>query len=339
MGADGDLRMFIGRGTKVYVLPLLHRGQVSFDITALNPDSSWAPAVTKEDILATVEGFDQRIVTMAEALDMGTVNVRAVYDIDPVEVWHSDAVVLIGDAAHAMCHHQGQGANSAILDAGAIADALTAEPLRARGPRRLPGDPQARHRRAPAHLPQRLERRRARRSLPRSEAGPGRRDHPGLTSWHCIQRSRGSSAPSRRHRTGRSTRSRCGPTRSRTCRRSEERLPLHAVEDTTVPTAEGRCRSGSTPRPSRRRPGVVVYLHGGAFFLGSLDTHDHVARSLAKETGMNVVSVGYRRAPEAAFPAGLDDCYAVVRWAAGGAGPAAPRRRRRQLGRDVRRRA
>lgn len=62
--------------------------------------------------------------------------------------------------------------------------------------------------------------------------------------------------------------------------------------------------------------GVLVYFHGGAFFLGSLETHDHVARSLAKETGLKVVSVGYRLAPEAAFPAGLDDCYAVVRWVA-----------------------
>ncbi|MCK8675743.1 alpha/beta hydrolase, partial [Rhodococcus sp. HM1] len=62
--------------------------------------------------------------------------------------------------------------------------------------------------------------------------------------------------------------------------------------------------------------GILVYFHGGAFFLGSLDTHDHVARHLAKATGCTVVSVGYRRAPEAAFPAGLDDCLTVVRWVA-----------------------
>lgn len=123
---DGDLRMYIGRGTKVYLLPLLHRGQVSFDITALNPDGTWAPTITKAGIVATVEGFDERIVRMTESLDMSTVNVRAVYDIDPLDTWHSDAVALIGDAAHAMCHHQGQGANSAILDAGALADALVA---------------------------------------------------------------------------------------------------------------------------------------------------------------------------------------------------------------------
>jgi salicylate hydroxylase len=124
LAIDDNLRMYIGHGTKVYFLPLRHRGQVSFDITVLNPDSTWAPTITKEDLLATVEGFDPRIVDITRELDMDTVNVRAVYDIDPVDTWHSDSVVLVGDAAHSMLHHQGQGANSAILDAGALADAL-----------------------------------------------------------------------------------------------------------------------------------------------------------------------------------------------------------------------
>ena len=121
---DDNLRMYIGRGTKVYVLPLRHRNQMSFDITSLNADGTWTPEVTKDDMLATVEGFDERIVATARDLDWDKVNVRAVYDIDPVDTWHSDSVVLLGDSAHSMCHHQGQGANSAILDAGALADAL-----------------------------------------------------------------------------------------------------------------------------------------------------------------------------------------------------------------------
>ncbi|MFF9219080.1 FAD-dependent oxidoreductase [Streptomyces viridosporus] len=124
MVVDDNLRMYIGRGTKVYLLPLRHRGQVSFDITALCPDSTWNPQVTKDDLLKTVEGFDERLVSITRDLDMDTVNVRAVYDIDPVDTWHSDSVVLVGDAAHSMLHHQGQGANSAIEDAGALADAL-----------------------------------------------------------------------------------------------------------------------------------------------------------------------------------------------------------------------
>ncbi|WP_406422532.1 FAD-dependent monooxygenase [Streptomyces sp. NBC_00873] len=124
MVADDNLRMYIGRGTKVYLLPLRHRNQVSFDITALCPDRTWTPEVTKDDILATVDGFDERLVNITRDLDMDTVNIRAVYDIDPVDTWHSDSVVLVGDAAHSMLHHQGQGANSAIEDGGALADAL-----------------------------------------------------------------------------------------------------------------------------------------------------------------------------------------------------------------------
>lgn len=126
LAVDDNLRMYIGHGTKVYFLPLRHRGQVSFDVTVLNPDSTWAPRISKEELVATVEGFDDRIVAATRDLDMAEVNQRAVYDIDPIDSWHTDAVVLVGDAAHSMCHHQGQGANSAILDAGALADALAA---------------------------------------------------------------------------------------------------------------------------------------------------------------------------------------------------------------------
>jgi len=94
-----------------------------------------------------------------------------------------------------------------------------------------------------------------------------------------------------------------------------ERLPLHAVEDTTASTPRGDVPVRVYTPTESPLPGVVVYLHGGAFFLGSLETHDHVARSLARETGLTVVAVDYRRAPEARFPAGLEDAYAAVRWA------------------------
>ncbi|GHB19007.1 hypothetical protein GCM10010377_05990 [Streptomyces viridiviolaceus] len=124
---DLDKRIYraAARAALATGVPILrHRGQVSFDITALCPDGTWTPQVTKEDLLRTVEGFDERLVDITRGLDMDTVNIRAVYDIDPVGTWHSDSVVLVGDAAHSMLHHQGQGANSAIEDAGAIADAL-----------------------------------------------------------------------------------------------------------------------------------------------------------------------------------------------------------------------
>ena len=95
-----------------------------------------------------------------------------------------------------------------------------------------------------------------------------------------------------------------------------DRLPLHAVEDTTASTRTGEVPVRIYTPADAESYGLLVYFHGGAFFLGSLDTHDHVARSLAKETGHKVISVDYRLAPEAAFPAGLEDCYGVLRWSA-----------------------
>ena len=96
----------------------------------------------------------------------------------------------------------------------------------------------------------------------------------------------------------------------------EDRLPLAAVEDATAATATGDVAIRIYTPTEAASYGVIVYFHGGAFYLGNLDTHDHVARSLAKETGHKVIAVDYRLAPEAAFPAGLEDCYGVVRWTA-----------------------
>lgn len=95
-----------------------------------------------------------------------------------------------------------------------------------------------------------------------------------------------------------------------------DRLPVYSVEDRIARTAPGAVRVRIYTPSAASAHGLLVYFHGGAFFLGSLDTHDHIARSLAAATGLKVISVGYRRAPEAVYPAGLQDCYGVVRWAA-----------------------
>ncbi|GAA0556068.1 alpha/beta hydrolase [Actinomadura livida] len=62
-------------------------------------------------------------------------------------------------------------------------------------------------------------------------------------------------------------------------------------------------------------PGLV-HIHAGGFVIGSIDTAQDDATSIAAEVGAVVLSVGYRLAPEHPFPAGLDDCYAVLTWAA-----------------------
>ncbi len=62
-------------------------------------------------------------------------------------------------------------------------------------------------------------------------------------------------------------------------------------------------------------PGVV-YLHGGGWVIGGLDTHDKICRALGRRAGAVVVSVDYRRAPEHAFPAALEDSVDAVAWVA-----------------------
>lgn len=61
--------------------------------------------------------------------------------------------------------------------------------------------------------------------------------------------------------------------------------------------------------------GLLVYFHGGGWVIGSLDNTDRPVRRLALESGLAVLSVDYRLAPEDPFPAGLDDCYAAAEWA------------------------
>jgi acetyl esterase len=59
---------------------------------------------------------------------------------------------------------------------------------------------------------------------------------------------------------------------------------------------------------------TVLFIHGGGWVVGSLDTHDNSCRILANESRCNVVAVGYRKAPEAPFPAGIDDCTNALDW-------------------------
>ena len=60
---------------------------------------------------------------------------------------------------------------------------------------------------------------------------------------------------------------------------------------------------------------LLVFLHGGGWMFGDLDTHDAMHRHLAAQAGCAVLAVGYRLAPEHPFPAGLDDCATAFAWA------------------------
>jgi acetyl esterase len=97
-------------------------------------------------------------------------------------------------------------------------------------------------------------------------------------------------------------------------------MPVHAVEDLRVPGPGGEIALRAY-RPAPRGPHpVVVAIHGGCWYLGSLDSYDAYCRMLTATLGCLTLSVDYRLAPEHRFPAAAEDCYAAVLWAARNAG-------------------
>lgn len=89
------------------------------------------------------------------------------------------------------------------------------------------------------------------------------------------------------------------------------RPEVHSVEKKTIGGVPCRVYREKAPE-DKKNDYVLVYLHGGGWVLGSLDSHDTACRYLANVTRADVVSVDYRLAPEHVFPAGLDDVNAVL---------------------------
>jgi acetyl esterase len=98
--------------------------------------------------------------------------------------------------------------------------------------------------------------------------------------------------------------------------RKAEPLPIARVEERLIPGPAGAIRlrlywphvSGPVP--------TIVYFHGGGHVIGSLDTHDLIARNLCAGAEAMVASVDYRMGPEDRFPAAVDDSWAALQWIA-----------------------
>ncbi len=78
------------------------------------------------------------------------------------------------------------------------------------------------------------------------------------------------------------------------------------VHDFTV--GEVQCRRYTPERPTAK----LLYLHGGGYVLGGLESHDDICAELAEKAQVEVTAVQYRLAPEHPFPAAFDDCWAVL---------------------------
>ncbi len=93
------------------------------------------------------------------------------------------------------------------------------------------------------------------------------------------------------------------------------------VEDRTVPGPAGSIpvRIYRPKQPANDSQPVLLYLHGGGFISGGLDTHDPLCHMLANHIPAVVVAVEYRLAPENPYPAAAADCFAVLRWLAANA--------------------
>lgn len=97
-------------------------------------------------------------------------------------------------------------------------------------------------------------------------------------------------------------------------------IPIESVHDELVPAPDRHVpiriyRPITEPEQNKTLP-ILIFIHGGGWTLGSVNTYDNITRALASKIPSIVVSVNYRLAPEHPFPAGLEDAFAVTQWVA-----------------------
>jgi acetyl esterase len=88
---------------------------------------------------------------------------------------------------------------------------------------------------------------------------------------------------------------------------------MSAVRDLSVPPSG---RPARLYRPTDAATALALYLHGGGWVIGDLETHDRACRRLAATSGVAVLALDYRRAPEHPWPAAVDDAVIALQWIA-----------------------
>jgi acetyl esterase len=98
------------------------------------------------------------------------------------------------------------------------------------------------------------------------------------------------------------------------------RASLPRVEDIRIPARDGHLLPARLYAPDPGRLPLLLYLHGGGFTVGGLDTHDSLCRRLALASGAAVISLDYRLAPEHRFPTAVHDSWDALQWLAANGG-------------------
>ncbi|WFF40543.1 alpha/beta hydrolase [Salinicola endophyticus] len=100
-----------------------------------------------------------------------------------------------------------------------------------------------------------------------------------------------------------------------------EAKPMHEVRDLSAEGPLGPIPLRLyRPRPADAAPtAATIYLHGGGWIIGDLDSHDKICRRLAHASGEALIAVDYRLAPEHPAPDGPEDVLAAIRWIAANA--------------------
>jgi acetyl esterase len=98
------------------------------------------------------------------------------------------------------------------------------------------------------------------------------------------------------------------------------RAPLARVQDIRLPASDSVPLAARLYAASTGVLPVLLYLHGGGFTIGNLETHDSLCRQLALHSGAAVVALDYRLAPEHRFPVAVEDAWAAMHWLARHAG-------------------
>ena len=92
-------------------------------------------------------------------------------------------------------------------------------------------------------------------------------------------------------------------------------ITMARVEDLTIPVeGESILARLYVPESAPENPPVMAFFHGGGFVHGTLETHDGTCRMLARESGLAVISIAYRLAPEHRYPTAVQDAFAAAKW-------------------------